>query len=90
MNQTNYEQSGAGLSQADKILFALHAQQSFCGGMVEDGGWLSLPQLVNVSGGYAVHSRVADLRKRGYDIEQTSVRRAGKVHSFYRLRRGGA
>lgn len=86
MNQTTFEQSGAGLSQADKILFALRSQQSCCGGMIEDAGWLSLPQLVNVSGGYAVHSRVADLRKRGHDIEQTSVRRGGKVHSFYRLK----
>ena len=90
MNQTTYEQSGAGLSQADKILLALRVQQSCCGGMIEDTGWLSLPYLVEFSGGYAVHSRVADLRKRGYDIEQTSVRRAGKVHSFYRLRREGA
>jgi hypothetical protein len=85
MNQTTYESSGAGLSQADKILLALRVQKSCCGGMIEDTGWLSLPYLVDVSGGYAVHSRVADLRKRGHDIEQMSVHRAGKVHSFYRL-----
>ncbi len=86
MNQTTFEQSGAGLSQADKILLALRVQQSCCGGMIADTGWLSLPYLVEFCGGYAVHSRVADLRKRGHDIEQMSVRRAGKVHSFYRLR----
>lgn len=86
MNQTTFQQSGAGLSQCDKILLALRVQQSCCGGMIEDTSWLSLPYLVEISGGYAVHSRVADLRKRGHDIEQMSVRRTGKVHSFYRLR----
>jgi hypothetical protein len=85
MNQTTFESSGAGLTQCEKILLALRTQQACCGGMIEDTGWLSLPYLVDVSGGYAVHSRVADLRKRGHDIEQMSVHRAGKVHSFYRL-----
>ena len=84
MNQTTYEQSGAGVSQADRIFDALLRASTECA--VADG-WVTLPQLVAISGGYAVHSRIADLRKRGYDIEQTSVRRAGKVHSFYRLRR---
>jgi len=87
MNQTTYEQSGSGVSQADRIFDALLRASTGCA--VADG-WVTLPQLVAISGGYAVHSRVADLRKRGYDIEQTSVRRAGKVHSFYRLRREGA
>ncbi len=84
MNQTTYEQPGAGVSQADRLFDALLRASTECA--VADG-WVTLPQLVAISGGYAVHSRVADLRKRGYDIEQTSVRRAGKVHSFYRLRR---
>lgn len=83
MNQTTYERSGAGVSQADRIFDALLRASTECA--VADG-WVTLPQLVAISGGYAVHSRVADLRKRGYDIEQTSVRRAGKVHSFYRLK----
>jgi len=84
MNQQLYEATSAGVSQADRILEALlRASIEFPLGHE----WVTLPQLVAVSGGYAVHSRVADLRKRGYDIEQTSVRRAGKVHSFYRLRR---
>lgn len=84
MNQQLYEATGAGVSQADRILEALLRASTECPLGHE---WVTLPQLVAVSGGYAVHSRVADLRKRGYDIEQTSVRRAGKVHSFYRLRR---
>ena len=76
MNQTAYETSAAGLTQNDRILTRL------CQAV---GDWVSLPDLVACSGAYAVHSRVADLRKAGYVIEQESVRRAGKVHSFYRL-----
>jgi hypothetical protein len=86
MNQAMYENSGSGLSQAEKILLALRVQQACCGGLIKDTDWVSLPYLVDVSGGYAVHSRVADLRKLGHDIEQMSVRRSGKVHSFYRLK----
>lgn len=84
MNQQLYEATGAGVSQADRILEALLRASTECPLGHE---WVTLPQLVAVSGAYAVHSRVADLRKRGYDIEQISVRRSGKVHSFYRLRR---
>ena len=76
MNQTADETSAAGLTQNDRILTRL------CQAV---GDWVSLPDLVACSGAYAVHSRVADLRKAGYVIEQESVRRAGKVHSFYRL-----
>ena len=82
MNQTTFQQSGAGLSQCDLVLMALSDAASDR----MDPQWVSLPDLVQACGGYAVHSRVADLRKRGYDIEQMSVRRAGKVHSFYRLK----
>jgi hypothetical protein len=76
MNQTTFEASGSGPTQNDRILTRL------CQAV---GEWVSLPDLVACSGAYAVHSRVADLRKAGYVIEQESVRRAGKVHSFYRL-----
>jgi hypothetical protein len=86
MNQTTYEQSGAGLSQCDLVLLRLrHALQAAETHNVPVD-WVSLPDLVQACGGYAVHSRVADLRRRGHDIEQMSVHRAGKVHSFYRLR----
>lgn len=82
MNQQAYVYSGTGLSQCDLVLARLlelnEADQS-------RDGWVGLPDLVHACGGYAVHSRVADLRKKGYGIEQSSVRRAGKVHSFYRL-----
>lgn len=83
MNQATFEQSGSGVSQADRIFDALLRASTECA--VADG-WVTLPQLVAISGGYAVHSRIADLRKRGHDIEQMSVHRSGKVHSFYRLR----
>jgi hypothetical protein len=76
VNQTTFESSGAGLTQNDRILTRLSQAE---------GAWVGLPDLVACSGAYAVHSRVADLRKAGYVIEQESVRRAGKVHSFYRL-----
>ena len=87
MNQQLYQATGSGLSQSDRIFDALLRASTEC---PLGNDWVTLPQLVAISGGYAVHSRVSDLRKRGYDIEQTSVRRAGKVHSFYRLRREGA
>lgn len=82
MNQTTYEQLGIRLSQCDRVIMALSDAASDR----MDPGWVSLPDLVQACGGYAVHSRVADLRKRGHDIEQMSVRRDGKVHSFYRLK----
>jgi hypothetical protein len=46
-----------------------------------------MPDLVRVSGAFAVHSRVAELRKRGYqienDIDHDPVSAA--KHSYYRL-----
>lgn len=75
MNQADYTAADAGKSQADKILAALRVA----------AGWVHLPDLVRVSGAFAVHSRVADLRKRGHRIEQESVHRGRAVHSFYRL-----
>jgi hypothetical protein len=63
-------------SQCDKVLARLEDSA---------GAWVSLPELVRVSGAYAVHSRVSDLRRRGYSIEQASEHRDGLVHSSYRL-----
>ncbi len=76
MNQADYQGSNAGKSQADRILARL--SQAI-------GDWVHMPDLVKCSGSYAVHSRVADLRKRGHRIEQCSVHRGSTVHSFYRL-----
>jgi hypothetical protein len=44
-----------------------------------------MPDLARIAGGYAVHSRIADLRKRGYRISQMSDKRGRKVWSYYRL-----
>lgn len=75
MNQQIYQHTESGRSQSERILAHLRLA----------AGWVHLPDLVRVSGGYAVHSRIADLRKRGYVIEQESVHRGRAVHSFYRL-----
>jgi len=43
--------------------------------------------LWKASGAFAVHSRISDLRQRGYTIDQKNVRTADRaIHSYYRLR----
>lgn len=74
MTHLNY--SGSGTSQCDLIMDVL---------IVEQGKWVGMPTLAHFSGAYAVHSRVAELRKRGHVIEQRSERYGRKVRSFYRL-----
>ena len=66
----------AGTSQCDRILAALQAAP---------GEWVSLITLTQVSGSYAVHSRIADLRKRGHLIENDAPLVDGQCHSSYRL-----
>jgi hypothetical protein len=46
-----------------------------------------MPDLARIAGGYAVHSRIADLRKRGHRIAWMQERKPGtrKVWSYYRL-----
>jgi hypothetical protein len=74
-----YEVS-AGLSQNDLIEEALFAKL---------GEWIPMPELARIGSGNdgfcMVHSRVAELRKRGLVIEQRSERQGAKIHSFYRL-----
>lgn len=79
MTHLNY--SGAGTSQCELIMDVL---------VVEKGKWVGMPTLAHFSGAYAVHSRVAELRKRGHVIEQRSERDGRKVRSFYRLVEGKA
>lgn len=78
MNQTEYKVEGIGESQTDKLISYLEKHR---------GEWVSLPTLVAVCSGYAIHSRAADARKRGYDIQQQSLRdyETGKIHSSYRI-----
>jgi hypothetical protein len=47
--------------------------------------WVSMPDMVRRCGGYAVHSRVADLRKLGYPIENRVDRSTKPYKSFYKL-----
>ena len=58
--------------------------------VLADGGWHRLEEIVQRSQrerghGLTVHSRAADLRKRGFTVEQRSERRDGRVASFYRM-----
>ena len=76
---TQREHAGLGTSQCDRILARLEAAW---------GAWVSMPDLVKASGAYAVHSRVAELRSWGHNIEQRSERDGRKVRSFYRLVEG--
>jgi hypothetical protein len=65
-------------SGADLILERLRAAKSWFG--AEE--WVSLDALAAYSGQRAVHSRIAELRKRGYVIDHNG--RAGAA-SAYRL-----
>lgn len=66
-------------SQAAKILKRLQAAREF-------DGWVPMPILSDVSGAYAVHSRIAELRKRGHRIENKPGRaQDGTRMSWYRL-----
>lgn len=46
--------------------------------------WVPMPQLASVSGAYAVHSRIAELRGDGHQIE-TRIEGTRPRRSFYRL-----
>jgi biotin operon repressor len=51
----------------------------------DSGQWVPMPALVEASGSYVVHSRISDLRKAGYPIEQRNERSGRQIHSSYRL-----
>jgi hypothetical protein len=53
-------------------------------------GWISQAEILSqcryrFKHGMTVHSRVSDLRKRGYDVQNRLERRNGRVISYYRL-----
>jgi hypothetical protein len=75
---TTHPSLSAGLSQCDRIL----AELQRCA-----GEWVAMPRLARLSGAYAVHSRVADLRKRGHPILHENRRTPGSkvIRSFYQL-----
>ena len=58
-SQIDFVETGGALSQTDKLINVLHHANN---------EWVSLPQLVEAVGGYAIHSRVSDARKLGCNI----------------------
>ena len=52
------------------------------------GQWVSMPQLVEVSGSYNIHSRISELKLRGgWPLEnKITYREDGTRMSWYRLR----
>jgi hypothetical protein len=58
--------------------------------LARPGEWLSMVELGQAIGAWAVHSRVADLRRQGLAIEnRIEVAADGKRLSYYRLVSGG-
>lgn len=78
MNETQlaFQTDNAGSGQNAKILEYLQALR---------GHWVPMPELVEVGGGYAAHSRISDLRKLGHVIENRVERSSKPYKSFYRL-----
>lgn len=52
--------------------------------MLRHNQWVPMPELAAVSGAYAVHSRISDLRKAGHVIETREEGQRPRK-SFYRL-----
>lgn len=65
-----------GPSQAELVLWRLRESK---------GEWVPMPDLARVSRAYAVHSRVAELRGRGHQIEHRNRWVDGVCCSEYRL-----
>jgi len=81
MSNTTHPIATESASQCDLILAALRRK---------NGDWITMMDLHQLSGSMAVHSRIADLRKRGHDISQYNdtvrSKRTGRpaVRSHYR------
>jgi hypothetical protein len=80
MNKTQmeFEAEGKAPSQTDRLIQVLHNANN---------RWVDLPTLVARVGGYAIHSRAADARKMGVNVENYTINNpyTGKRESFYRL-----
>ena len=63
-------------TQNELILDALTARR---------GDWVPMPELSEASGSWNVHSRIADLRAEGHDIDNKIVRRGRQSRSYYRI-----
>lgn len=71
---TTHTSTSSGMSQCEKI--AVHL-------MARPGVPVAMPELHEVSGSMNIHSRIADLRKRGMNIENKTVWSGKSVQSFY-------
>lgn len=76
MTQTEFSLQTTPQSQANAILGALVEHR---------GSWVAMPLLARLSGSLNVHSRIADLRRRGEQIEHRNERDGRVVRSFYRV-----
>lgn len=74
--QLTFAIAGAGSSQTGLVLQRLQERA---------GQWVPMPELVEFCGGYAVHSRIADLRKLGYAIDNLVDRSSKPYRSYYRI-----
>lgn len=77
---SDHPSTEAGASQCEIILAELQRHA---------GAWVSLPELAQLSGSHAVHSRISDLRGRGVEIEHRNKRVGRMIHSSYRLKVAG-
>lgn len=76
MNQSLFTALGAGDTQNHKVARMLAERL---------GEWVPMPELAAAMDGFAVHSRISDLRRLGFTIEHRNEHHAGKIQSFYRL-----
>lgn len=76
--ELTFRETGGAPSQTDKFITCL---------MEAQGAWVPLPTIVQAIGGYAAHSRAANAREMGYNIENKVEydRATGTRHSFYRI-----
>lgn len=74
--QRKFQAANGGASQCARIARALRRRA---------GQWVPMTLLWRVSGAFAVHSRIADLRKQGLAVAHKNEWRGRKVVSFYRL-----
>lgn len=49
------------------------------------GKWVAMPELMRIGKCGPVHSRIADLRRKGHEIENDVIQDGRVKHSFYKL-----
>ena len=76
--QLSFESTGKSPNQTDELIRILHEAE---------GNWVPLPFLVDAMGCFCVHSRAADGRRLGCNIENKVEYSpiTKKRHSWYRL-----